>query len=106
MTQAVHATKVMAMLTIHPADGHGDRRWELDHGAILYDVTRLACRSARYTPAMVGGSCSPTNAKQSAFPVVPGGTMPPVEGCTKQDYLVWKTELQWCTDGLSGVFDK
>ncbi|BFU93194.1 MAG: hypothetical protein NTAFB01_43810 [Nitrospira sp.] len=82
------ARKVTAVLTIHPADGHGDRRWELDQGATLYDVTHLACRSARYTPATVGGSCSPANAKQTAFPVAPGGTMPPVEGCTKQDYAV------------------
>jgi hypothetical protein len=80
--------KVTAMLTIHPADKNGDRRWELDKGATLYDVTHLACRSARYTPAAVGASCSPANAKKSAFPVSPGGTMPPVEGCTKQDYAV------------------
>jgi hypothetical protein len=82
------ARKVTAVLTIHPTDSHGDRRWELDQGATLYDVTHLACRSARYTPATVGGSCSPANAKQTAFPVAPGGAMPPVEGCTKQDYAV------------------
>ncbi len=82
------ARKVTAVLTIHLADSHGDRRWELDQGATLYDVTHLACRSARYTPARAGGSCSPANAKQTAFPVAPGGTMPPVEGCTKQDYAV------------------
>jgi hypothetical protein len=82
------ARKVTAVLTIHPADSHGDRRWELDQGATLYDVTHLACRSARYTPATVDGSCSPANAKQSAFPVAPGGVMPPVEGCSKQDYAV------------------
>jgi hypothetical protein len=82
------ARKVTGVLTIHPADSHGDRRWELDQGATLYDVTHLACRSARYTPATAGGSCSPANAKQTAFPVAPGGTMPPVEGCTKQDYAV------------------
>ncbi|MBH0203068.1 MAG: hypothetical protein HP496_12445 [Nitrospira sp.] len=76
------ARKVKAVLTIHPADSHGDRRWELDQGATLYDVTHLACRSARY------GSCLPANAKQTAFPVAPGGAMPPVEGCTKQDYAV------------------
>jgi hypothetical protein len=81
------ARKVTAVLTIHPTDSHGDRRWELDQGATLHDVTHLACRSARYTPA-TGGSCSPANAKQTAFPVVPGGAMPPVEGCTKQDYAV------------------
>ena len=82
------ARKVTSVLTIHPADSHGDRRWELDQGATLYDVTHLACRSARYTPARAGGSCSPANAKQTAFPVAPGGAMPPVEGCTKQDYAV------------------
>ncbi|MGE3978302.1 MAG: hypothetical protein AB7F94_12025 [Nitrospira sp.] len=82
------ARKVTAVLTIHPTDSHGDRRWELDQGATLYDVTHMACRSARYTPATVGGSCSPASAKQTAFPVAPGGTMPPVEGCTKQDYAV------------------
>ena len=82
------ARDVTAVLTIHPADRNGDRRWELDKGATLYDVTHLACRSARYTPAAVGGSCSPANAQKTAFPVEPGGAMPPVEGCTKQDYAV------------------
>jgi len=82
------ARKVTAVLTIHPTDSHGDRRWELDQHATLYDVTHLACRSARYTPATMGSSCSPAHAKQTAFPVRPGGTMPPVEGCTKQDYAV------------------
>lgn len=81
------ARKVTAVLTIHPADSHGDRRWEIDQNATLYDVTHLACRSARYTPA-AGSSCSPANAKQTAFPVAPGGAMPQVEGCTKQDYAV------------------
>lgn len=79
--------EVTAVLTVHPPDKTGDRRWELDHGATLHDVTHLACRSARYRPA-AGGSCSPAMAKQSAFPVKPGGAMPPVEGCTKQDYAV------------------
>jgi hypothetical protein len=82
------ARKVTAVLTIHPPDSHGDRRWELDQGATLYDVTHLACRSARYTPATMGGSCSPAKAKQTSFPVAPGGAMPPVESCTKQDYAV------------------
>ncbi len=82
------ARKVTAVLTIHPPDNHDDRRWELDQGATLYDVTHLACRSARYTPVTGSGSCSPANAKQSAFPVAPGGAMPPVDSCTKQDYAV------------------
>ena len=82
------ARKMTAVLTIHPADNHGDRRWELDQSATLYDVTHLACRSARYIPATAGASCSPANAKQTAFPVASGGPMPPVEGCMKQDYAV------------------
>ncbi|BFU93314.1 MAG: hypothetical protein NTNFB02_00360 [Nitrospira sp.] len=79
---------VTAVLTIYPADKNGDRRWDLDKGATLYDVTHLACRSARYRPAATGGLCSPANAPKTAFPVTPGGAMPPVEGCTKQDYAV------------------
>jgi hypothetical protein len=51
-------------------------------------VTHLRCRSARYTPAASGGSCSPAKAQTSAFPVAPGASMPPVEGCNKQDYEV------------------
>ena len=82
------AREVTAVLTIHAADKTGDRRWELNNGAVLYDVTHLACRSARYTPVEVGGSCSPANAQKTAFPVAPGAAMPPVQGCTKQDYAV------------------
>ena len=36
------ARDATAVLTIHPADRNGDRRWELDKGATLYDVTHLA----------------------------------------------------------------
>jgi hypothetical protein len=82
------ARKVTAVLTIHPPDRNGERRWELDKGATLSDVTHLACRSARYTPAAVGGSCSPANVEKAAFPVAPGSAMPSVDGCTKQDYAV------------------
>ncbi len=78
----------VAMLTIHPEDENGDRRWELDNGASLYDVTHLGCRSARYTPVTSDGSCSPAKAPRSAFRVSPGAPMPPVEGCNKQDYAV------------------
>ena len=80
--------EVMSVLTIHPADDDGDQRWELGDGATLYDVTHLRCRSARYTSTTTGGSCSPANAQMTAFPVTPGGSMPPVEGCNKQDYTV------------------
>jgi hypothetical protein len=77
-----------ALLTIHPTGADGDRRWTLDGGATLHDVTHLGCRSARYRPAAGAGSCTPERARQSSFPVAPGAAMPPVEGCTKQDYSV------------------
>lgn len=80
--------EVTTMLTIHPMDKKGVQRWELDNGATLHDVTHLACRSARYTPAATDRGCSPEKAPRSAFPVAPGAAMPPVEGCNKQDYAV------------------
>ena len=80
--------EVMTVLTVHPVDKDGDKRWELDDGATLYDVTHLPCRSARYTPATNDGACSPAEALKTAFPVTPGGAMPPVAGCRKQDYAV------------------
>lgn len=82
------AREVTAVLTIHPADKNGERRWDLDKGATLHDVTHLGCRSARYRPAAGEGSCSPANAQKTAFPVAPGGEMPAVKGCKKQDYTV------------------
>ena len=78
--------EVTAVLTIHPADADGDNRWELGDDATLYDVTHLPCRAARYTSET--GEGSPANVKKTAFPVAPGGTMPPVAGCEKQDYAV------------------
>ena len=72
----------------HPKGDDGVQHWELDNGATLYDVTHLRCRSARYTPATSDNSCSPAKAQMTAFPVAPGGPMPPVEGCNKQDYEV------------------
>jgi hypothetical protein len=80
--------EVRSVLTIHPKDKAGHQRWELEDGATLYDVTHLACRSGRYTPAAGKDSCSPTSARTAAFPVSPGASMPPVEGCHKQDYAV------------------
>jgi hypothetical protein len=80
--------EVLSALTVYPADENGNNRWELDHGASLYDVTHLGCRSARYTPAAGEASCSPEQAPRDAFRVTPGAPMPPVEGCNKQDYAV------------------
>jgi hypothetical protein len=79
---------VRSVLTIHPMNEDGSQAWELADGATLYDVTHLACRSARYTPASSDGACSPIRAKMNAFPVSPGAPMPPVESCNKQDYAV------------------
>lgn len=80
--------EMTAILTVHPKGDDGAQHWELDQGATLYDVTHLRCRSARYTPAASGNSCSPAKAQMTAFPVAPGAAMPPVEGCNKQDYEV------------------
>ena len=77
-----------AALTIYPPDKNGDQRWELSDRATLYDVTHLACRSARYTPAGGQKACTPANAPRDAFRVAPGHAMPPVDGCNKQDYAV------------------
>ncbi len=80
--------EVMTVLTVHPADASGDSRWELDHGASIYDVTHLRCRSARYTPVSEDQACSPAQAPRDVFRVTPGEPMPEVSGCTKQDYAV------------------
>jgi len=80
--------EVTTALTVHPMQSNGTQRWGLNDDATLYDVTHLRCRSARYTPATGNNSCSPAEAQMSAFPVAPGGIMPPVEGCNKQDYTV------------------
>jgi hypothetical protein len=80
--------EVTTVLTVHPPDKDGNQRWELGDGAKLYDVTHLACRSARYTPTTSPNSCSPANAPRAEFRVAPGRAMPRVEGCNKQDYAV------------------
>lgn len=80
--------EVTTVLTVHRADKDGNQRWELGDGAKLYDVTHLACRSARYTPAASPNACSPANAPRAEFRVAPGRPMPRVDGCNKQDYAV------------------
>ncbi|MGH9241777.1 MAG: hypothetical protein ACRD3G_27335 [Vicinamibacterales bacterium] len=79
---------VTTVLTIHPRDKNGNQRWDLADGATLYDVTHLACRSARYTPAAANKPCSPASVRTTGFPVNPGAAMPAVNGCHKQDYTV------------------
>ncbi len=77
-----------SVLTVHPADAQGDRRWALADKATLYDVTHLGCRSAVYTPAAGTGSCSPASVNREDFPIDAGWEMPAVSGCSKQDYSV------------------
>ncbi len=79
---------ITAMLTVYAQDAKGSQRWELDNDADVYDVTHLRCRSAIYTPDAAGHDCTPASALQSNFPVRPGADMPPVNGCSKQDYMV------------------
>ncbi len=79
---------VQTVLTIHPKDKSGSQRWELADGAVLYDVTHLRCRSARYTPDATGKVCTPASVNPDNFPVDPGAAMPPVSGCDKQDFSV------------------
>jgi hypothetical protein len=80
--------EVTTVLTVHRPDKDGNQRWELGDRAKLYDVTHLACRSARYTPATSPNACSPANAPRAEFQVAPGRPMPRVDGCNKQDYAV------------------
>jgi len=75
--------QVTTVLTVSAPDVDGNSRWQLDEGK-LFDVTHLPCRTGRYS----GPECSPAKARLSDFPVKPGGLMPPVEGCKKQDYAV------------------
>ena len=63
----------------------GDGSWELSEGT-LGDVTHLPCRSAKYVP--IDDTATPSNANAADFPVIPGGTMPDVPGCKRQDYWV------------------
>ena len=74
--------ETQSILTIH-SDGD---KWELSDNAKLHDVTHLPCRSARYHP--VDENACPSNANESDFPVTPGGAMPVVKGCNKEDYWV------------------
>ena len=61
--------------------------WELADGAKLHDVTHLPCRSAVYRP-VADSNGSPINANAADFPVTPGGAMPDIDNCTRQDYWV------------------
>ena len=75
----------MATLAL-PGFGYGIR---YEYGMFAQRIVDdLGCRAARYIPAVAGAACSPVNVPQTAFPVEPGGAMPPVAGCAQQDYAV------------------
>jgi hypothetical protein len=80
--------EVRAVLTVLPVAADGGQAWALADGASLHDVTHLACRAARYRPAAGVNSCTPAAVPGAAFPVAPGGRMPPVSDCDKLDYAV------------------
>ncbi|MEM7562888.1 MAG: hypothetical protein AAF353_07530 [Pseudomonadota bacterium] len=80
--------ETVTVLTVHPENYAGERYWELANGAVLFDVTHLPCRSARYTPLDEVNRCTPADAHITHFPVTPGAEMPVVKGCAKQDYSV------------------
>lgn len=61
---------------------YGGQCWGLKNGAGLHD------HSALYTPAPAEGSSSPAEVRKTDLPVQPGAVMPPVKGCSRQDYQV------------------
>ena len=76
--------EVTAVLTVEP-----DGRWELDKKAVLYDVTHLPCRSARYIVNSSDGGFEPQAADLRQFPVRPGAAMPSLSGeDSHTDYAV------------------
>jgi hypothetical protein len=80
--------EAQSVLTVHARDASGAFRWELAGGTRLIDVTHLRCRSALYKPASSTSKCLPSAVNPGVFPVEPAGQMPPVAGCSKQDYAV------------------
>jgi hypothetical protein len=79
---------VQTVLTIHDKDAKGEQAWELDDKAVLYDVTHLRCRAARYTLGSDGKGCTPGMVDPNRFPMSPGDAMPLIKGCDTQDYAV------------------
>ena len=77
-----------SVLTVEPADETGQQAWSLADGATAYDVTHLGCRAALYSAPGSGQTCTPDMTPTEVFPMVPGRSMPEVDGCAKQDYQV------------------
>ena len=79
---------VTSVLTIGPPDATGAQSWALEGDATIGQITHLACRAALYTADGSANACTPANARQQAFPLTPGDTMPAVDACKKRDYAV------------------
>jgi hypothetical protein len=78
----------VALLTVEAPDADGKQAWSLSDNKTIANVTHGPCRSARYTPLGASGSCSPTDADRSVFPLKPGEAPPPVSGCSRKNYAV------------------
>ena len=79
---------VTSVLTVQEPDAGGKQAWSLADGANIHDVTHFGCRAARYSKTSTGEACTPDHAPTTAFPMSPVTVMPPVQGCSKQDYQV------------------
>jgi hypothetical protein len=88
--------EITTRLTVSVDAETSETRWELDQGT-LFDVTHLPCRAARYTAATSGSGAEDEKPASTFpiekvgakdYPVKPGASMPPVDGCSKQDYAV------------------
>lgn len=77
-----------SLLTVEKPDADGKQAWSLSDDKTIDDVTHGPCRSARYTPEGASGTCSPEDANRNVFPLKPGETPPPVQGCNRKDYAV------------------
>ena len=78
----------ISLLTVDPPDATGKQAWSLSDNKTIANVTHGPCRSTRYTPENVSGTCSPVNANQNVFPLKPGEDPPPVQGCKRKKYAV------------------
>jgi hypothetical protein len=79
---------VQTVLTIFPKDAKGAQAWELGDKVVLYDVTHLRCRAARYTLSAGSKACTPGMVDPNRFPMSPGDAMPLISGCDAQDHAV------------------
>jgi len=78
----------ISLLTVEKPDVDGIQAWSLSDGKNIANVTHGPCRSARYTPEGVTGTCSPKDADRKVFPLKPGESPPPVTGCIRDEYAV------------------